>query len=68
MATPSDKKCWFNRFHPTLPQCENQGRWRYGGDRVANSFLLESRWCDEHKHDTDTLIESVMPEESAENG
>ena len=62
------KQCWFHWFTP--PQCPNPGIYGtpyfvgFDGKRVE--FVERSRWCEQHKHASDILIEDKQNREERE--
>ena len=53
--TAAIERCWFNRFHPSEPQCDGEGRWKK--PNALSDFARATRWCDKHKHDDDVPSE-----------
>ena len=51
------ERCWYNKFSPTEKQRTKEGRWKASGKRATNGILKWARWCDEHKHDADVLVQ-----------
>lgn len=50
-------RCWSGRFDVTgAPGCDKPGRWHK--PNALMPFSRACRWCDEHKHDDDVLVES----------
>ena len=49
--------CWFHRFGGGEP-CKMPGKWQWRDppDTPARAVLLAMRWCDEHRHPTDSHV------------
>ena len=55
-SAPYDR-CWYGRFAAAITaRCGKPGRWEK--PNATTQFGRASRWCDEHKHDDDVLVES----------
>ena len=53
------RDCWYGKFHPVRQQCQNKARWWLEDREGLSGVCYFSRWCDEHKHDNDVLIEEA---------
>ena len=58
------EQCWHGRYGPADLRCPKPGLWGWtdaAADKAGaakNSVLRQSRWCSDHKHYDDQLLES----------
>jgi len=58
LTAPDDdifRGCWWHRFGGGEP-CPRPGRW---GNPDGLAVVRHMRWCDEHRHATDVLMEAA---------
>ena len=52
------EQCWFHWFTP--PRCPNPGVYGtlyfVGSDGTRVAFVEQSRWCEQHRHESDSYL------------
>ena len=56
-------ECFYNKFHPTLPQCKNEGK-ELGPEFLKTGYGTDTwTWCEKHSSPFTRDAEAAQPKE-----